>query len=137
VAERKDVLSAFFFLLTLWAYVRYVENLKSQILQPRKISGRDLKCFYALALLFFAFGLMSKPMVVTLPFVLLLLDYWPLDRFAPGAEARLLLEKAPFFVLSAVSSGVTYLVQKHGGALSEAYPFYFRAENALLSYGCY
>ena len=72
VAERKDVLSGLFFMLTIGAYVRYVE--KSKVQSPKS------KVFYGLVLLFFALGLMSKPMVVTLPFVLLLLDYWPLQR---------------------------------------------------------
>jgi Flp pilus assembly protein TadD len=72
ISERKDVLSALFWMLTIWAYVRYVEELK--IPNPRS------KIFYFLALLFFALGLMSKPMLVTLPFVLLLLDWWPLRR---------------------------------------------------------
>jgi hypothetical protein len=101
VSERKDVLSAVFFILTLWAYVRYV--------QARSI-GR-----YLTVALFFALGLMSKPMLVTVPCVLLLLDYWPLDRFsgdrtrlARGARphpaysvAPLLVEKIPLFALSA------------------------------------
>ena len=72
ISERKDVLSAFFWMLTLWAYVRYVEEWKSE-------SGRR-RIFYWLALFFFALGLMAKPMLVTLPFVLLLLDWWPLRR---------------------------------------------------------
>ena len=72
VAERKDVLSAFFFMLTLWAYGRYVEQSKVQSLRSR--------VWYGLALVGFALGLMSKPMLVTLPFVLLLLDYWPLSE---------------------------------------------------------
>ena len=74
VAERKDVLSGLFFMLTLWAYVRYVEKAKGQRLKA--------KVFYCLVLLFFALGLMSKPMLVTLPLVLLLLDYWPLGRIS-------------------------------------------------------
>jgi Tfp pilus assembly protein PilF len=79
ISERKDVLSVFFWMLTLWAYVRYVEEWKAQ-------SGRR-RIFYWLALFFFALGLMAKPMLVTLPFVLLLLDWWPLGRmrmFSPN-----------------------------------------------------
>ena len=75
VSERKDVLSGLFFMLTVGAYGRYVE--KSKVQDPRS------KVFYGLALVFFALGLMSKPMLVTLPFVLLLLDYWPLGRVYP------------------------------------------------------
>jgi len=74
VAERKDVLSAFFWMLALWAYVRYAENLKVEISRPRKFSGQDFRFYYGLALVFFALGLMAKPMVITLPCVLLLLD---------------------------------------------------------------
>jgi tetratricopeptide (TPR) repeat protein len=134
VSERKDVLSALFWMLTLWAYVRYTENLKSQILQPRKLSGRDFKLSYALALLFFALGLMAKPMLVTLPFVLLLLDYWPLARWQRGLRP-LLWEKVPFFVLAAASSVVTFLVQRHGGAVSSltGVPLGARVGNAFIS----
>ena len=113
-SERKDVLSACFWLLTMLAYVKYV----------RKPSAAR----YALALLCFALGLMSKPMVVTLPCVLLLLDFWPLKRtpLAPSTPAangviswtRLFLEKIPFFLLTAISCWITYLVQKSGGAVS-------------------
>src|SRR5471032_1699237 len=93
-SERKDVLSAFFWMLTLLAYLRFA-NLS-------KVQSPKSKVFYALALVLFACGLMSKPMVVTLPFVLLLLDFWPLGRMR-SAEcgvrnvASLLLEKIPFF----------------------------------------
>jgi len=86
VAERKDVLSGFFFMLTLWAYVRYAEgrrkNAECRIPVPQPASSFCLhpSVFYSLALVFFALGLMSKPMLVTVPFVLLLLDYWPLGR---------------------------------------------------------
>ena len=72
VSERKDVLSGLFFMLTLWAYVGYVEKQKAE--------NRKQKYYYGLALVFFALGLMAKSMVATLPFVLLLLDYWPLGR---------------------------------------------------------
>ena len=75
IAERKDVLSTFFWFLTVWAYVRYVRELGAQ--------NSKFKLYYALALLFFALGLMSKPMLVTVPFVLLLLDFWPLGRLNP------------------------------------------------------
>jgi uncharacterized membrane protein YqjE len=91
VAERKDVLSTFFWLSTMWAYVRYVE--KSQ------------RSWYAFTLIFFVLGLLAKPMLVTLPFVLLLLDYWPLYRIGSlwDSPRKLVLEKAPFFVLAAAS----------------------------------
>jgi len=122
VAERKDVLSTLFFLLTIWAYLRYTEK---------------CKFFYVLSLLFFALGLMSKPMLVTLPFVLWLLDYWPLERFVPGAAKRLVLEKLPFLGLAAACSVITYLVQKSAGAVSVATSFEGRLLNAVLSYGRY
>jgi protein O-mannosyl-transferase len=128
VAERKDVLSTFFFFLTLWAYVRYAEGLKLQI--------ANCKWFYGLALLCFTLGLLCKPMLVTLPFVLWLLDYWPLERIGPGVGARL-LEKLPFLGLSAGSSIITYFVQKSGGTVSDATTLLGRALNAVLSYGRY
>jgi len=99
IAERKDVLSGFFFMLTLWAYVRYVEKLsvirdqlsgkQTSTNHPSPITnhGSQVTIFYLLTLLFFALGLMSKPMVVTLPFVLLLLDYWPLGRMGDKTVA--------------------------------------------------
>ncbi len=93
VSERKDVLSVFFWLLTMWAYIRYV-----------KCPGAGK---YALILLFFALGLMAKPMLVTLPFVLLLVDYWPLERLSK----RSLLEKIPLLVLVAASSLITVLIE--------------------------
>ena len=92
VAERKDVLSGFFFLLTLWAYVRYVQSAECGVRSAESGSTQHATRntaltpprFYLLALVFFALGLMSKPMLVTLPFVLLLLDYWPLGTNAEG-----------------------------------------------------
>jgi protein O-mannosyl-transferase len=128
VTERKDVLSTLFWLLTLWAYALYVE--KSQVPSPKS------KVFYWLALGFFALGLMSKAMLVTVPCVLLLLDYWPLERFKPGGAWRLVREKIPFFALAAAASVVTFVVQKHGGAVIaiQNLPLGARIGNALISY---
>jgi hypothetical protein len=118
VSERKDVLSTFFWLLTMWSYAWYVE-----------LPGLKR---YSLVLLCFCLGLMAKPMVVTLPFVLLLLDYWPLGRWSPVAPAaaetpeisgrrvslkHLLFEKAPLFALVVLSSLITIYGQESGGAL--------------------
>lgn len=139
VAERKDVLSTFFFLLTLDAYVRYAEL---KISQPPS-TNRKWK-WYALALVFFALGLMSKPMLVTLPFVLLLLDYWPLGRISnfkfQKANFRLLLaEKAPFLLLAAASCAVAFFAQQGGEAVMPmtVMPFEIRIQNALISYLAY
>jgi tetratricopeptide (TPR) repeat protein len=130
-SERKDVLSAFFWMLTLLAYTRYARE--SKVRSPKS------KVFYFAALFFFACGLMSKPMVVTLPFVLLLLDFWPLNRIRIAecglrSAGALLLEKLPFFALTITSCIITRLVQ--GGALwsSASLHFPFRMANALMSY---
>jgi tetratricopeptide (TPR) repeat protein len=152
VAERKDVLSGFFGLLALWAYVCYVES------RTQKAGRRNRKLtihphvsrftfhaarLYALSLFFFALGLMSKPMLVTWPFVMLLLDYWPLRRFElPTINSplstilRLVTEKIPFFVLAVAASVVTFMVQKHAGAVEavENLPLGARSGNALISY---
>jgi len=132
ISERKDVLSACFGLLSLMAYANYVES-KAQ--SPRS------KVFYCGSLTLFALGLMSKPMLVTLPFIMLLLDWWPLRRLAEG-ESRtslrgLLVEKIPFLVLCAASSIVTFLVQRKGGAVSTALPIGARLANAVVSYSRY
>jgi Flp pilus assembly protein TadD len=121
VAERKDVLSAFFWILTTLAYVAWTQ---------KKGTAR-----YAAVLALFALGLMSKPMLVTLPFTLLLLDVWPLRREG-GPFVR---EKIPLFLLAAGSSVVTFLVQRAQGAmtLSDRIPFGLRVENALVSYAAY
>ena len=138
--ERKDVLSTFFWLLTMWAYVWYAER-------PRL--GR-----YLLILVCFSLGLMAKPMLVTLPFVLLLLDYWPLGRLrlkGPAAAAaspkpgpgvtikRLVWEKSPLFVISALSIVVTFYAQKEAGAIStlQTLPIANRLANAMVAYGSY
>ena len=199
IAERKDVLSTFFFFLTLLAYERYgraksPSAQESASPQPKPVGASRLPSrgnsekarhlsssgtasravlFYSLALLFFALGLMSKPMLVTTPFVLLLLDYWPLSRWsAESGERRaergerggtqpscgqecprsvlpalfnllnpftrshllLIVEKLPFFALSAAASVVTFLVQRHEGAVNQALPLGGRVENAIVSY---
>jgi Tfp pilus assembly protein PilF len=142
VTERKDVLSTFFWLLTMWAYVWYAER-------PRL--GR-----YLLTVVCFCLGLMAKPMLVTLPFVLLLLDYWPLGRWqrkssisakksqGPKPEpvfplGRLILEKAPLFVLAVIFSMVTFYAQKQEGAMFplKALPIAERLANALVAYVSY
>ena len=132
VAERKDVLSGLFWMLAMWGYVRYVE---------RPTRGR-----YAVVVGWYAMGLMAKPMVVTLPFVLLLLDYWPLGRTrwspsvvgnnAPLRFGELVWEKVPLFALAAVSCGVTIWAQHSGGAISslERLPLGPRMANAVVSY---
>jgi len=124
-AERKDVLSALFWMLTLWAYARYAEKPA-----PRRL---------AFVALFLALGLMSKPMLVTLPFVLLLLDVWPLGRLEKTPVARLLLEKVPLFALVAISSLVTFLVQRSEGAVQplQTYSLPARVANALVAYVAY
>jgi hypothetical protein len=119
IAERKDVLSAFFWFLALWLYVRYTE---------RPGTGRFLAVMAA-----FALGLMSKPMLVTFPLVLVLFDHWPLRR------GRHLQEKLPLFVLSGAGALSTFLVQRAGGAVQGVaeLPLAVRVENALLSYAVY
>jgi tetratricopeptide (TPR) repeat protein len=128
VAERKDVLSTCFGLLALLFYARYAES--------SKIQSPKFKTFYCLSLLFFACGLMSKAMLVTWPLVLLLLDYWPFGRWKAGSRWLLVREKIPFFVMAAAASIVTFMVQKHEGALQagEKLPLAARGGNALVSY---
>ena len=128
VAERKDVLSTLFFMLTLGAYARYAD--------------RPSRTRYGLVFVFLALGLMAKPMLVTVPFVLLLLDYWPLERFRltqTNALRLLVMEKVPLFVLVAASSLVTFVAQQRGGATSLTFvvPFGLRIANALVSYVAY
>ena len=135
ISERKDVLSGLFWMLTTWAYIRYVEK-------------PGLKRYLLIAL-FLTLGLMSKAMLVTLPFTLLLLDYWPLRRMrfgnAPGDESgikwsKLVVEKLPLFALAVASGIVTYVVQITGGArgdLSQYPSLTIRVMNALVSYAAY
>lgn len=138
VSERKDVLSGLFFMLTLLMYARYVEQSKAQ--RPKS------KLSYGLTLLFFALGLMSKPMLVTVPFLLLLLDYWPRNRFVlrdvnpqllPRRILRLIFEKLPFLVLSLASCVVTILAQRQAIKPMDALSPSLRLGNALTSYITY
>ena len=128
-SERKDVLSTFFWLLTLMAYVRYARTLDKRL--------------YYLSLFLFVFGLMSKPMVVTLPCVLLLLDFWPLNRmtrggaFDFGALKELAIEKLPFFALTVFASVVTYLAQQNATTSLEVLPLTLRIANAAVAYLAY
>ena len=122
IAERKDVLSGVFFMLTLLAYLYYVRV-------PR-VRG------YLSVVFLFACGLMCKPMLVTLPFVLLLLDYWPLDRIK-GQLWKRVAEKIPLIALSAVSSVITFLVQKGAVGRTEELPILERISNAIVSYVLY
>jgi tetratricopeptide (TPR) repeat protein len=131
-SERKDVLSALFWMLALLAYAKYAANVKRTAGFTFLTSGS-----YWLALLFFACGLMSKPMVVTLPFVLLLLDFWPLQRFERSSIStlsRLLIEKIPFFLLVIGSCQMTLIVQKNAFWSSASLPFQFRLANSFMSY---
>ncbi len=142
VAERKDVLSTCFGLLALIFYVRYARRVTSDTCQVTRTNStlspvtRHPSLFYWLALFLFALGLMSKPMLVTWPFVMLLLDYWPLERFKHSSVWRLVTEKIPFFVLAAGTSIVTFVVQKQTSALVmvEDLPLGARSGNALISY---
>ena len=125
IAERKDVLSAFFFMLTLGAYIHYVRRPPSVIR-------------YGAVVLLFALGLLSKNMLVTTPFVLLLLDYWPLGRlssFSPQVLLRLVTEKIPLFVLTVGSCVATALSPEK--ATADKLPFGLRMENAMVSYVIY
>ncbi len=136
VAERKNVLCTLFFFLTLWAYGWYA-------------SKPGWKRYLAVAALFAA-GLASKPMVITLPFVLLLLDYWPLARVRGASTgpntgkltfpwSRLILEKLPLLVLSAASAVITVQAQQAGGAVRTTLEFSLgvRVANAIYAYAMY
>jgi protein O-mannosyl-transferase len=141
ISERKDLLSALFFFLTIFSYLKYLE--KSKLSQ------------YFLTLFLFVLGLMAKPMIVTLPFVLLLLDIWPLQRLrfnnifqtslssvvsiTSSRNAKIFLEKVPFLALSVVSSIITLYAQKAGGSVAALHqlPFMARGENAIVSYLLY
>lgn len=125
VAERKDVLSGLFWMLTMGAYVLYSER-------PGVLR-------YVAVAVMFALGLMAKPMLVSLPLVLLLLDWWPLERNRARSWGALVLEKLPLFALAVASSIVTFIAQQVGGAMgeSERLPLVLRLANAVLSYSIY
>lgn len=131
ISERKDVLSGFFFMLALAAYLRYARE---------RTAGR-----YLLVALAFALGLLAKPMLVTLPCVLLLLDVWPLRRLPPPpsggipwrALRALLLEKVPLLLLSAAASAVAVYTQAQSMASTQAVSVYRRTANTLVSYTVY
>jgi tetratricopeptide (TPR) repeat protein len=128
VSSRKDVLSVFFWILTMWAYVRYAEHPSIRSYLP--------------VFLFLWLGLLAKPMLLTLPFVLLLLDYWPLGRFQPPIKkttSRLIAEKVPLFILVAAVGLIAYLVPQTEGALklTQTLPLSVRLSNALVAYIAY
>ncbi|HXB59113.1 MAG TPA: tetratricopeptide repeat protein [Candidatus Acidoferrales bacterium] len=123
ISERKDVLCGLFFMLTLWTYTNYVRT-KSPV-------------HYAAALLCVALGLLSKPILVTLPFLLLLLDYWPLNRMAITTLRQIIVEKIPFAVLSLAVCVPTILAEKSGIETIEKFPIFLRLENAVVSAAVY
>jgi Flp pilus assembly protein TadD len=125
IAERKDVLATMFWLLTTWAYLGYTRNK----------ANRTVK--YWLMLVFFCLGLMSKPMLVTLPFALLLLDFWPLNRFNRANLSGLLWEKTPLFLMAAAGGIIAFLAQKSQGAVIDYLPLWYRAETAVIAYRNY
>ncbi len=133
-AERKDLLSACFFFLTLLLYARYVET--------RRNKAGSSVAIYLLTLLSFMLGLMSKPMLVTLPVIMLLCDFWPLRRLdtAPAPTlSSLVTEKIPFFACSLLSSAITIYAQREGGAIVvlDWVPIATRLQNSLVSYSRY
>jgi protein O-mannosyl-transferase len=145
ISERKDVLSAFFWLLTLLFYARYVAESR------QRKTGYQIS--YGIALLCLVLGLLSKPMVVTLPFVLRLIDYWPLNRISktmPQTEDQqnvfvfrhwtpFIKEKIPFFTLSIISCIITFMAQRKGGTVAslEHLPFVSRLANIPVAYLLY
>ncbi len=130
IAERKNVLSTIFWFLTIWGYYKYVKS--------RSVG------WYITTLFLFALGLMAKPMLVTIPLVLLVVDYWPVGRF-DGIQTdkkqllKLIIEKTPFFILSAASCVITIAAQRTGGAIAkmDILPLTARLANAVVSYGRY
>ena len=141
ISERKDVLSTFFGLLALLSYAKAVTSDKWPLTDNAETASRITHHASLFpALIFFALSLLAKPMLVTLPFVLLLLDFWPLQRFSLSAfRFPLLLEKVPFFLLTAVSCVVTFLAQRNGDAVVSLakVSLLYRLENAVVAFGGY
>jgi hypothetical protein len=148
ISERKNVLSMFFFLLALGAYQWYAQAAHARVPQPsrRRREARQVGR-YLVVMLLFALGLMAKPQVITFPCVLLLWDYWPLQRmFTPREDSSrfpartltwLIVEKLPLSALSAASAVLTIKAQGSTGALNgvfTSFPFSIRLENAIVSY---
>lgn len=136
VSERKDVLSTLFWLLTMLAYIRYTNTIRDN----DTVLKRLMSASFLVVLLCFALGLMAKPMIVTLPFVLILCDYWPLERFKRLNDlVPLVLEKLPLFMLSAISVYITIKAQNAFGAIQsvQVIPLDARLLNALVSYAKY
>ncbi|MFH1616265.1 MAG: tetratricopeptide repeat protein [Planctomycetota bacterium] len=131
ISERKDVLSTFFWILTMILYLGYIRC-------PQRKR-------YWLVIVCYALGLMAKPMLVTLPVVLILLDFWPLGRFQPAGPAgkiayyHLIVEKIPLFILAALASIVTFIAQREGGSVAtiDQIPLLTRLSNVFVSYSAY
>lgn len=141
IAERKDVLSGLFFMLALWAWIRHVH--RQPVLQKSAspfgdvipaIDPRHWTAGYYWALVLFFLGILSKSIVVTLPLVLMLLDFWPLRRLNSASFLKLLLEKWPFFLLSAGGCAVTVLTQRHVMQAVRPFAWPWRLGNALMAY---
>jgi tetratricopeptide (TPR) repeat protein len=135
VSERKGVLSTFFWMLALLAYLRFAQCSEPEGLR----GGARAKVFYGLGLLFFVCGLMSKAMVVTLPFILLLMDWWPLRRVQRGTIWRLIWEKLPFIAAAIVAALLTIRAERQVGALTieSQRPVGQAIANVISSYGHY
>ncbi|MBN1405797.1 MAG: tetratricopeptide repeat protein [Candidatus Omnitrophica bacterium] len=130
ISQRKSVLSSLFFLLSVWAYAAYVKK-------PHPAR-------YGVLLVFFVFGLMAKPIIISLPFVLLLIDFWPLNRISlanrdPKVVWRLIIEKVPLLLFSIISCFITFFAQMRGGAVVSlrTFPLYTRFANSITSYLMY
>ncbi|HEV7646372.1 MAG TPA: tetratricopeptide repeat protein [Pyrinomonadaceae bacterium] len=141
IAERKDVLSTLFWFLTTYFYIKYVRAGNDET-QDSEGALKQRRIFYIQMVAAMVLGLLAKPMLVTLPFTLLLLDYWPLGRLEKFSVTNiwpLIKEKIPLFLLSAASSVITVIAQKAGGAVVplEQLPFYARLVNSVIAYAKY
>jgi len=151
ISERKDVLSGFFFMLTLWMYVLHVKKeifpaaaKPGEAMLPEGPPATRRSTIYRLAMIFFILGLLSKPMLVTLPLILLLIDFWPLNRFAAvngnlsgmKIARSLVVEKLPFFFFSIIIGVITFFAQREGGATTSTPPlgFFSRMGDAIVGY---